>query len=105
MPLAVMWALILAIPYAFFALAGLLLWKRHHSGATTLVALGFAAVLLSEVAGLVLSFEYSSIVRAHADASFVIAHYHAAPRMIYFAGILGLWAASLGLIWHIVQRR
>ena len=105
MPAAPMWALILAIPYAVLALAGVLLWKRQPSVATALVALGFAAVLLSEVVGLVESFEYTSIVRAHPDASFVVAHYHTAPRVIHFAGILGLWGAAIGLTWHVVRRR
>jgi len=34
--------LVLVAPYALLALAGLLLWKRHRSVATMMIALGFA---------------------------------------------------------------
>ena len=96
-------------PYSGHSIRGPSSRRRTTVEASALVATALVALdpraLLSEVVGLVESFEYTSIVRAHPDASFVVAHYHTAPRVIHFAGILGLWGAAIGLTWHVIRRR
>ena len=51
------WALLFVVPYAILTAAGVLLWKRWRSFATFLVALGFPAALVGQVAGLFINLE------------------------------------------------
>jgi hypothetical protein len=90
-------ASLLAAPYLLLALAGVLLWSRHHSVATVMVSLGFLAFLVARVTSLFESVEYRALVRANPN-SFVIPHYHT-------LGFLGLWVASIGLVWYAMGGR
>lgn len=91
----VTWMLI--VPYAVLTTAGVLLWRRAHSVATIMVAGGFAAILLGQLAGLFVSLKVDAVMRAHRDATFFLVQHHAIPHQVALAG---LWAAALGLLWH-----
>jgi len=96
------WSLILVIPYLLLAVGGVLLWKRSHSVATMMVVLGFAAVLIAMVTSLFESIEYSAL---EPQGALVIAHHRAVTQVIHWAGLAGLWAASIGLVWHATHQR
>jgi len=45
-------------------------------------------------------------VRTHpGDTVYVIAHHDAFPALTHYLGLLGLWAAAAGLLWHARQIR
>jgi hypothetical protein len=100
--------LLLVVPCAVLTAAGVLLWRRWRSAATAMTALGFAASFLSVASGLfapykthaVLS-ELSSVPPAQQDTFFVVAHYHRFPLL----GVLGMWVAAAGTLWHVRLHR
>ena len=101
------WTLPSVVPYAILATAGVLLWKRWHSAATAMVALGLAAALVGLVLQLFAAYKLSaglqnlnSAVDTHRDTLFVVAHYHASSLVTHHAGLFGLSLAAVGLIWH-----
>jgi hypothetical protein len=63
------WVLLFVAPYAVFTAAGVLLWKRSHTVATGMVALGFAAALLGQVAALLEGLEAGESMHAHSNGS------------------------------------
>jgi len=88
------WTLLLVVPYAILTTAGVLLWRRWRSAATGMIALGFAATLLSLASGLFATYkthaalaELTSAPRAHQDTYFIVAHYHRFPLLTL--GLLG----------------
>ena len=100
------WTFVLVVPYAILTTAGLLLWRRWHSVATAMIALGFAATFVALASGLfapykthaVLS-ELSSAPLANQDTFYVVAHYHRFPLLTL--GLIGSWAAAVGTLWHV----
>lgn len=99
MPITIIWVLVLGVPNFLLAMGGWLLWRRHRSTAALLVVVGFTAVLIALLTSLFESIEYSAFYRAHPDASF-IARYHSLTQIAHWIGLLGLWAAAIGLLWH-----
>jgi hypothetical protein len=102
------WSFLLLLPLAIVTTAGLLLWRRGRSAAAAMIALGFAATLLS------LAFCLCMTYRTHAvlldmtsapppdpDTFFMVTHY--LPP--WALGILGIWSAALGTLWHVRQTR
>ena len=92
--------LALALPVTALAVGGALLWRRLRSLATLLVALGFTATLLGQVVELLTSIELSSMMRTYPDSTFFIAYHHGFPVLAHYVGLVGLWTAAAGLIWH-----
>jgi len=76
----------LLVPYGLFALAAGLLWRRRRTFATLLMALGFVATLVGEVAGF------------HV-------HHHISPLLTHYATLVGLWAAAVAMVWHAAASR
>ena len=99
------WVSIVAVPYAIFAVIGAVLWKYSRSVATVMVAGGSAAVLLVQVVALLRSFEISAAVRAHQDASYIVVHSHLSSLLAHYVGLVGLWTAAMGLVWHAIRHR
>ena len=104
------WTFLLVVPYAILTAAGALLWRRWRSAATGMIALGFAATLLSLASGLFATYkthaalaELTSAPRAHQDTYFIVAHYHRFPLLTL--GLLGIWAAAVGTLWHVRRDR
>jgi hypothetical protein len=99
------WILVLVAPYAVLALAGVLLWKRHRSVATVMIAVGFVATFVGQAAGIHLNSELSAAVRAQQDASLVLAqHRRIYPLLTHYAALCGLWTAAVGMLWHAASR-
>ena len=104
------WTFVLVVPYAILTTAGVVLWRRWRSVATAMTALGFAATFLSQASGLfarykthaVLS-ELSSAPPVQQDTYYVVAHYHRFPLLTL--GLLGIWTAALGTLWHVRRGR
>jgi hypothetical protein len=105
MAFTLMWVLVIAIPNLLLAVGGFLLWRRHRSVATLLIGVGFTAALLALAISLFESIEYTSFSRSHSDASFIIPHPHLLTVAIHWAGLVGLWTAAVGMLWHAVRDR
>lgn len=90
-------ALLATLAYAVATVAGAVLWKRSHSLAAAMVAIGFALVLLEQVIALVQYFELSRLMYGHTADTLFIVHHH--PFLRYVA-VLGLWIAAVGLVRH-----
>ena len=104
------WTVLLVVPYAILTTAGVLLWRRWRSAATGMIALGFAVTLLSLASGLFATYkihaalsEFVSAPRTHQDTYFIVAHYHRFPLLTL--GLLGIWAAAVGTLWHVRRSR
>jgi hypothetical protein len=104
------WTLLLVVPFAILTTAGVLLWRRWRSAATGMIALGFAATLLSVASGLFATYETHALLseltsapRAQQDTFYVVAHYHRFPLLPL--GLLGIWAAAVGTLWHLRRDR
>jgi len=90
-------ALLATVAYAVITGAGAVLWKRTHSLAAAMVALGFALVLLDQIVALVEYLELRSLLRGHAADTLFIVHHH---LFLHYVADLGLWIAAVGLAWH-----
>jgi hypothetical protein len=102
------WTLLLAMPSAALAVAGMLQWRRWRSAATAMIALGFAATFLGLASGLFATYrthavlaELTSAPHAQQDTLFIVAHYRGFLLLV----LLGMWAAAVGSLWHVRQRR
>jgi len=96
--------LLLVVPCVVLTAAGVLLWRRWRSAATAMIALGFAATFLSVALGLFATYKTHAVVSeltfappAQQDTFYIVAHYHRFPLL----GVLGLWAAAAGTLWHV----
>lgn len=96
--------LLLLVPCAALTVAGVLLWRRWRSAATAMTALGFAATSLSLASGLFATYrthavlsDFTSGPQARQDTFFVVAHHPGFPLI----GVLGMWAAAAGMLWHL----
>jgi hypothetical protein len=99
--------LLSGLPYLAFTVAGVLLWKRWHSVATTLVALGFAAGLFVQVARMVTYLTFQPPMEAHHQGerfAFNL-YYVVTPWWQHYVELLGIWAAAVGLLWHASRKR
>ena len=100
--------LLLVVPCAVLTAAGVLLWRRWRSAATAMIALGFAATFLSVASGLFATYKTHAVLSelttappAQRDTFFIVAHYHRFPLL----GVLGMWAAAAGTLWHARRHR
>ena len=100
--------LLLIVPCAVLTAAGVLLWRRWRSAATAMIALGFASTFLSVVSSLFVTYnthavllEMTSTPPAQHDTFFIVAHYHRFTLL----GVLGMWAAAAGTLWHVRRHR
>jgi hypothetical protein len=90
----------LALPVAALAIGGVLLWMHLRSAASLLVAMGFAATFLGQFVDLVSAYELSSVMRTHPDVTYFVAYHRSFGLLMHYVGLLGLWVAAAGLIWH-----
>jgi len=104
------WTFVLVVPYAILTTAGVLLWRRWRSTATGMIALGFAATLLCLTSGLFATYKTHAVLldltsapQARQDTFFTVAHYHQFPLLT--VGLLGIWVAAVGTLWHVRRDR
>ena len=103
------WTLLLLVPCAVLSVAGVLLWRRWRSAATAMIALGFAAAFLGLASSLFATYqthavlsELTSAPQTQQDTFFVVAHYRFPLATL---GLLGMWAAAVGTLWHVRRHR
>jgi hypothetical protein len=103
------WTLLLMVPCAALSAAGVLLWRRWRSVATALIALGFAAAFLGLASSLFATYQthavlmdLTSVPQAQQDTFYVVAHYRFPLATL---GVLGMWAAAVGTVWHVRRHR
>ena len=92
---------IMVAPYAVFTAAGVLLWRRSHSVATILVAGGFAAALLGQIAVLFVSLKVAAVMHTHRAETFYLVGHHA---VLHHVALVGVCTAAVGLLWHASRR-
>ena len=87
-----------------------MLWRRRRSAATAMIALGFAATFLGLSSGLFATYKTHAVLldatsapQARQDTFSYVAHYHRFPLLTL--GLLGIWAAAVGTLWHIRRHR
>jgi hypothetical protein len=98
--LTLAWILSLVVPFALLAVAGFLLWRRSRSVAAAFVAGGFAASLLAQVAGYLVEFNTSFMMRAYKDdGSFTLVPMHTFPHIANYSSRVGFWVGALALVW------
>ena len=102
---AAIWTLLLMVPLAVLTASGVLLWRRWRSAATAMIALGFAAAFLGLASSLFATYrthavlaELTSVPQAQQDTFFIVAHYRFPLATL---GLLGMWAAAAGTLWHV----
>lgn len=100
MLLTTLWYLAFILSFALLSVAGAILWRRFRSSATLLVAVGFTFALLEQLMALTVTVEFRSMLRAHPDASCFLPHLHLVAILGHYTGLLGLWSAAVGLLWH-----
>jgi len=94
---------VLAVPYLILALSGLILFERNRTVATALVAIGFAAVPLSQVVAAIASFRpVGSGPDVMSAVGPVRGWIWVASR---WAGPAGLWLGSISFLWHVAGAR
>ena len=84
MPTTLLGPVVLVTPGLLMALGGILLWRRHHSVPTMLIAGGFTAALVVHIAGFFHTIEAMPMLRT----------------VLRLSALLGLWVAAVGLFWH-----
>jgi hypothetical protein len=88
-------------PSLLLTTSGVVLFRRHRSAASALVALGFAAVLIGSM--------------TNAFANYLAVYHSSAPFAATLPGWIwtlaglgsygGMWVASLGLLWEVSGKR
>ena len=88
-------------PYVVLAALGIVLFKRHRTLATGLLALGFVAVAISQLLGTYGHYAATQIY--HSGGMSAVLHsawFSWIPNVNLLAGAVGMWLGSLGLLWH-----
>lgn len=103
------WTLLLIAPCAALTAAGVLLWRRWRSVETAMIALGFAATVVGLASALFATYrthavlsEVTSVHQSQRDTFFIVAHHHFPLATL---GLLGIWAAAAGTLWHVGRHR
>jgi len=97
------------VPSAVLTAAGGLLWRRWRSAATAMIDFGFAATFVGLASSLFVTYPTHAVLldmptapQAQQDTFFFVAHYRFPLATL---GLLGLWAAALGTLWHVTRHR
>jgi hypothetical protein len=95
-------------PALVLTVFGVVLFRRYATVASALVALGFAAVFVSGIANAWISYEVSHIsgYSSNRALALVSVQLHGpAWTLARLCGPLGMWVASLSLLWHMFSTR
>jgi hypothetical protein len=88
---------------------GTVLFRRNRTLATALVALGFAATFVSGIANVVVSYKVAQMqanISQRAHPGFIVYAFHSGLwTMSRLCGPIGMWMASLSLLWHMLETR
>jgi hypothetical protein len=95
-------------PALVLTIFGVVLFRRYRTLPSALVALGFAAVLMSGIVNVMISYEVSHIYgySSNLAAASVYVQLHGVLwGLARLLGPLGMWVASLSLLWHMFSTR
>jgi hypothetical protein len=96
-------------PALVLTVFGAVLFRQNRTLATALVALGFAAAFVSGIANVAVSYQVAQMQasisqRAHSGLSVYVFH-SGLWTMSRLCGPIGMWVASLSLLWHMFETR
>ena len=100
MPYTLAWYVIAIGPYVLLAFAGTFLWNRKRPLPSLLVALGFLAAALSQIAAAFVSARLSAAVDSSEGIAFVMHRYQSWQWFTRDLGTAGVWAAAAGFLAH-----
>jgi hypothetical protein len=95
-------------PALVLTMFGVALFKRYRTLPSALVALGFAAVLVSGIFNVGISYDVPQIHGSSPNQAlaFVSVQLHGPAWILArLCGPFGMWTASLSLLWHIFSTR
>ena len=104
-PVLLVW---LVGPALVLTIFGVALYRRYRTLPTALVALGFAAVFVSGIFNVMISHEVSHIYGYSSNlalSAVSVQLYGPAWLLARFCGPVGMWLASLSLLWHMLSTR
>ena len=94
-------------PALVLTIFGVALFRRYRTLPSALVALGFAAVFVSGIVNVMISYDVSHIdYSSNRGLAVVSVQLHGLVWILArFCGPLGMWVASLSLLWHLFSTR
>ena len=95
-------------PALVLTIFGVTLYRRNRTPPTALVAVGFAAVFVSGMFNVMISHEVSHIYGYSSNlalSAISVQLYGPAWVLARLLGPLGMWVASLSLLWHMFSTR
>ena len=94
------WYVVAIGPYVLLAFAGTFLWSRECPLPSIVVAVGFLAAALSQIAAAVVSARLSAAVDSSEGIAFVMHRYQSWQWFTRDLGAVGVWAAVAGFLAH-----
>jgi hypothetical protein len=92
-------------PYVILAAVGIGAFWRHRTLATALLALGFLAYVVGQVASSFVSADVSRTYDTHGVVTSVVTNFHGwAWTLSRYAGTAGMWVAAVGATMHLLRR-
>ena len=94
-------------PALVLTIFGVALFRRYRTLPSALVALGFAAVFVSGIVNVMISYDVSHIdYSSNRELAVVSVQLHGLVWILArLCGPLGMWVASLSLLWHLFSTR
>jgi hypothetical protein len=95
-------------PALVLTIFGVLRFRRYRTVPSALVALGFAAVFVSGIVNVMISYDVSHIYGYSSDRALVAVSVQLHGPLWVLArlcGPLGMWVASLSLLWQMFSTR
>ena len=97
-----LWLILVPLPTALLAAAGIVLAWKYRSVACYLVAVGFVASFLAAV---VSAFVSADLTHQYTSTGTVIFHYSNWATIIHKSGLTGAVIGASALLWHAMRLR
>ena len=97
---ALAWYVVSIGPYLMLAYGATLLWKRHSRLPAVLVAVGFAATAISQIAAAYVSTALGIAVNSTDGMATLMPRFQHWAWFTHELGPLGAWIAAIGLLAH-----
>jgi membrane-bound metal-dependent hydrolase YbcI (DUF457 family) len=104
-PMLLVW---LVGPAVVLTIFGVALFRRYRTLPSALVALGFAAVFVSGIVNVMISYDVSHIYGYSSNRALAVVSVQLHGPVWILArlcGPFGMWVASLSLLWHMFSTR
>jgi hypothetical protein len=97
-----LWLIVVPLPTALLAAAGIVLARRYRSIACYLVAIGFVASFLSAIFSAFIS---ADVTHQYSSTGTVILHYGNWATIVHGNGLAGAVVGASALLWHVIRAR